>query len=1567
MKNSSPPLPSPLRSAIVRNRPLLWLVVVIALCMAAAIGAYQRYAGQVRANTESLLNSLARARATAVRAHLDERIADAWVFTRRDRLIRALGDGTRPPDAVRKRELLEALQDQATAYGYHNIMVFGRDGQIVAQLRQDNLEAAEREALTNAMTSGRSQSILLHVSPEGIMEYGVVAPIHLPGRSTGVADGALYMVLDTDTRLMPLLRDGVPSESFENMLLQLHGDSAIAISTGNHAGDLIKPFRVSVDAANRLRNTSDAVDFGGIPVIRGVAPVMRTPWAVVAKIDRDEAEAPIRVAASAIAVAFLLLIAFATTVTRNMGRKQRLRAIEEKERLAHRTLRVVQTSTDGFLVLDQEGRITDANDALSAITGYERAELLRLTLADVKVVNQPADVDAALTRIRSGSHERYVSQWRRRDGRIIDLDVSATYLDEESGGRFYAFVRDISESIAARRRLERVNRLYAFLNHAGEALFRTRDRDEAFALVCQISVTEGGFPLAWVGTVDEEHALVHTAVAYGSAADYAKSITVTLDPHLETSQGPGGRCITERRSVVVDDFEGDPSMRPWHAAAREHGLRSSVGLPVLVDGKAVAALMLYDREPAAFDPELVTLLEEISRILGLVLQQIETERQRAAEQERRRRSEERFRIHFEALPIATYVVHEASGQVRRVNRAFINLFGYESYEVPTLQASFERFFADPVYRAQTFEVFRRDLAEVTAGAKPRRSREYTIRCRDGGERLVQAIVTRAGEELIIGWVDLTELRTSQEMLREAQRIARLGSWSYDFRTKTRELSDDTIELFDFDRRRGTEGMMAAAFAPEDLSRLQVEFFRAIREQRVYEVTVPVRTRRGELRHVLIRSRIEYDESGSPLRAVGSAQDVTDQVEAANELARYRDQLEELVARRTEALAAANGQLAQALGEADAANRAKSAFLAVMSHEIRTPLKGVIGMAEVLAQSPLPSRDAEAVRIIRGSATNLLGIIDDILDFSKIEAGRIELEHEDTSLTELLDGVQAALAPMADARGVDVLLYQAPDVPEYIVTDATRLRQICYNLVGNAIKFSGGRSEVRGRVAIRVDIAQTDPLQLRIAVNDNGIGMSDETMSHLFTSFTQAELSTTRRFGGTGLGLAICKRLADLFAGSIVAHSSLGVGSTFTLVLPTTAASRRSDRPLIDVQDVPCVVLRDADMPHEADDVGSYLRYAGASVIIVENLSAATTALHDAPKPAVFIRRAPSVSHGGVGGFSDADVRSLHITEGRRRSARVVAPNLVTLDRYHLRSRSLLRGVAIAAGRASPELLKEEMPVLKVPALRANPVSVEQARATGRLILVAEDDEVNQKVILQQLELLGYAAEVARNGREALEMLEAHPYALLLTDLHMPLMDGYQLTRRIRQNEQQSASDRPLPIVALTANALRGEEARARELGMDAFLTKPVLLNVLKGTLSQWVESSAPALTPTRAMAAISTSDTSLPTLEISVLQGLVGDDPAIIVDFLGDYRSNTSRLATEIRLALTQGDLNTIATAFHKLKSTSRSVGALSLGELSHRIEQAARARDAEAVLRLATGFETELEGVLNALSDATP
>lgn len=635
-------------------------------------------------------------------------------------------------------------------------------------------------------------------------------------------------------------------------------------------------------------------------------------------------------------------------------------------------------------------------------------------------------------------------------------------------------------------------------------------------------------------------------------------------------------------------------------------------------------------------------------------------------------------------------------------------------------------------------------------------------------------------------------------------------------------------------------------------------------------------------------------------------------------------------------------LTQARRDAEQASQAKSAFLATMSHEIRTPMNGVIGMVEVLARSRLSEHQVELVRTIRDSATTLLSIIDDILDFSKIEAGRLEIEHVPVAVAELVEGLCTSLVQVAERRGVDIGLFISPEIPARILADEVRLRQVLYNLIGNAIKFSSGLSDRRGLVSIRVEVAQTEPLRLVFRIADNGIGMTPETRDILFTAFTQAEVSTTRRFGGTGLGLAICKRLVDLMDGEIAVESAAGEGSVFTVTLPFELAAEQPLRSQPDLAGVDCILVNDGQLATQ--DLRIYLEHAGANVRIAADTAAVQWVAADRCGPVVVIRdRGHQRPEPGADYASNPDVRHLLITRGKRRRARLEPSGVVTLDGDAMRRQALLHAVAVAAGRASPEIFQDAAEG-QVADERMTPPTIDQARSQGRLILVAEDDDINQKVIQQQLALLGYAAEIAGNGEEALRMWRSGRYALLLTDLHMPAMDGYTLAQIIRQEEGGRSR---IPILALTANALRGETNRARAIGMDEYLTKPVQLHLLRAALEKWMPQKMdeaevpvlPAMSPR--------NRNTLPLVDVSVLEGLVGTDQAVVNSLLSQFLVACGRLVGELRDAYVVGDLVRISTTAHRLKSACRSVGAVFLGDLYAQLEEMAGIGDRAAVNRI--------------------
>ncbi len=561
-------------------------------------------------------------------------------------------------------------------------------------------------------------------------------------------------------------------------------------------------------------------------------------------------------------------------------------------------------------------------------------------------------------------------------------------------------------------------------------------------------------------------------------------------------------------------------------------------------------------------------------------------------------------------------------------------------------------------------------------------------------------------------------------------------------------------------------------------------------------------------------------------------DITSQKLAEAQVRNANADLERRVAERTL-------ELDQAREAAEAANRAKSVFLAAMSHEIRTPMNGVIGMIEVLSHSELSPSLIDTVRTIRTSAFSLLGIIDEILDLSKIEADRLDLEHEPVALHDLIESVCDTLLTMATQRHVDLRLFIDPRVPLQIDADPTRLRQVLINLIGNAVKFSVGQPARRGRVVVRALVSGEAPELLSLSIVDNGIGMSAQTLDSLFTPFTQAEPSITRRFGGSGLGLSICKRLVQLMDGDIRVASEPGIGSTFVVTLPLARAPAVATDAELRLDGVQCVIVG----AHETDDdLRAYLELAGAQVAHAADAPSAIDTAQGMSQ-SVFVHRGssdPALSGSVLSAFAGlAGATHLLIDPERRAATRQVGADTVTMGGKLIRRRVLLRAVAIAAGRLPPDSEQHGAPLALQP-WRARPMSVEQARARGRLLLIAEDDEVNQLVILRQIEMLGYAAEIAADGQAAFDMWQAGDYALLLTDLHMPILDGYALAEAIRHAESRRPA-RPggrMPILALTANALRGEAVQATAAGMDEYLTKPLQLQMLNDALAKWLPHEA---------------------------------------------------------------------------------------------------------------------------------
>ena len=886
--------------------------------------------------------------------------------------------------------------------------------------------------------------------------------------------------------------------------------------------------------------------------------------------------------------------------------------------------------------------------------------------------------------------------------------------------------------------------------------------------------------------------------------------------------------------------------------------------------------------------------------------------------------------------------HSPDGTYTYVSPACKRVLGYEPEEMIG-HSIYDFYHPDDHTKARLSQLRVKDLPESFTLLYRIRRKDGTFIWFESTNRTIREDNTERVSEIVTVSRDITVRKTIEENLAESER--RLEQIIETVQSGI-TLSDEAgnFEVFNTAMEELTGYTMAEANAAGDFSKLlypdEGDRQRALdglktllEEGHVPETETVILTKDGRRRTLLVTTDL-VSFKGAKMFLSGF-RDITERKEAEEELKNAKE-------------------------AAESATRAKSEFLAMMSHEIRTPMNSVIGMTDLLLQTPLNEEQHDFAETIRTSGESLLAIINDILDFSKIESSKIELEDRPCEPKTVIEEVLDLFSAKALEKGIDLLYWINPQVPPFVMGDSLRIRQILTNLVGNAVKFTA-----HGEVVISLNVAsrQDKHLELQFSVKDSGIGIAPDKLDRLFKPFSQVDSSTTRRFGGTGLGLVISMRLTELMGGKIWAESVPNQGSTFSFTIKTVTPP--------DDLVLPKVYLR-----------GKVPELNGKRIMLVDDNSTNLMILRMQCELWGMVTRGTTSPNEAIDWLRKGDPFDIAVLDMlmpemdghalaqtlRSMRAKENLP-LVLLSSSGVTSAELGSGDLFQASIAKPlkhdqlfELLVEALTGKKHTYVKAKPVSIERiAEKLPLTILVAEDNSVNQKLIRRVLLQLGYTSDLAENGLEVLAALKRKHYELIFMDVHMPEMDGLETSRRIVNEVRQE--ERPV-IVALTADAMQGDRDKCVEAGMDDYITKPIRIIDIQRVIDRWGETAA------RRSAEMAQHSDSPGELEKSMFKRIeqlgLETDPAFVLELIGSYEPLFRNQLNNIQTAFSKKDGKALHYSAHSLKGASLNIGADHLAAVSRKIEDLAEEMNVEKIAPLIPDLEAVMTATTQALQAIT-
>jgi len=864
------------------------------------------------------------------------------------------------------------------------------------------------------------------------------------------------------------------------------------------------------------------------------------------------------------------------------------------------------------------------------------------------------------------------------------------------------------------------------------------------------------------------------------------------------------------------------------------------------------------------------------------------------------------------------------GRLELVNPAFEKLFGYPSEE------AIGRRIDQLLYPGS----LTRDEMDGRLLRVKQETIHETVQRRKKGGRLVDVEVhavplsLESGEQNVLAlYQDISErievqraLQESEELFRTVSAAAPIGIFYTDATGKILFTNKRWEEMTGRTAQDAMSGGWADAVHPEDREVVEKLWESGFALQIELKDQCRFLTPEGHVNWVQWQTRALVGRDGLLQGYVGVVEDITK--------------------RR-----AAEQRLKEAKEAAEAASRAKSEFLANMSHEIRTPMNGILGMTDLALDTELGPEQREYLEMVRSSAESLLGIINDILDFSKIEAGRLDLESIAFSLPDCIESALEPLAVRAQQKGLEITWALQGDIPEFLMGDPTRLRQILINLAGNAIKFTK-----QGEVSVRAERLQSKDglIPIRFSVSDTGMGIPKDKQQQIFDAFSQADSSTTREFGGTGLGLSISARLIQLMKSEIELESALGKGSTFAFTVPFVASSAPPTMPTIAhplVTNQRALVVDDNEINRNLlmqvlPPWGFQTNCAASGVEALEMFSKSLE--ERAPFSVVLLDQ----NMPGMDGYAVAGKIRL-LARKEQPVIVILSSSPASVEPAFLKKLGIERTLIKPLRRST--LYEAIRQGLKLPVLseetHAPLAKKEQARAL-RLLLV-EDNRVNQKLAMRLLEKMGHRVTLAINGREALELLRHNSFDLVLMDIQMPVMSGVEATQKIRDGERQSGGH--IPIIAMTAHAMAGDAEKYLSAGMDGYVSKPVRTGFLRAEIDRLAQPPRTAPLET-----IQQEEKYMPNaiIDFTELLARVENDRELMRELLLIFKEEFPRHLQALRVAVDSTDGDKVATEAHTLKGMLLNLAASPAAGAAARLEQLGRTREVTEFQDACSSFE---------------